>query len=37
VELVLAMEDNWGKAIPDPEAGNFKTVGDVVRYILANS
>ena len=37
VELVLALEDNWGKSIPDAEAENFRTVGDVVRYIQANS
>jgi acyl carrier protein len=37
VELVLALEDNWGKSIPDEAAENFRTVGDVVRYIQANS
>ena len=37
VELVLALEDNWGRDIPDADAANFKTMGDVVRYILANS
>jgi acyl carrier protein len=37
VELVLVLEDNWGKSIPDEEAEKLQTVGDVVRYIQANS
>lgn len=37
VELLMSIEDNLGVAVPDEEAANLKTVGDVVRYIDANS
>jgi acyl carrier protein len=33
VELVMAMEDEFGFEIPDEEAENIRTVGDAVRYI----
>ena len=33
VELVLAMEDEFGFEIPEDEAQNIRTVGDAVRYI----
>ena len=33
VELVMAMEDEFGFEIPDEEAENIKTVGDAVSYI----
>ncbi|ADC90967.1 acyl carrier protein [Mageeibacillus indolicus] len=36
VELVMAMEQEFGVSIPDEEAENIKTVGDAVDYIKAN-
>ena len=33
VELVMALEDEFGIDIPDDEVGNIKTVGDAVEYI----
>lgn len=35
VELVMAMEDEFGFEIPDEEAENIRTVGDAVQYIQA--
>jgi len=37
VELVMAMEDEFGFEIPDEEAENIKTVGDAVSYIGAHA
>lgn len=34
VELVMALEDEFGIDIPDEEVGEIKTVGDAVNYIL---
>lgn len=36
VELVMAMEDEFGFEIPDEEAESLRTVGDAVSYISAN-
>lgn len=33
VELMMALEDELETEIPDEEAENFKTVGDVVNYL----
>ncbi len=33
VELVMALEEEFGISIPDEEAENIKTVGDAVSYI----
>lgn len=33
VELVMALEDEFGIDIPDDEVNNIKTVGDAVEYI----
>ncbi|MFY9235388.1 MAG: acyl carrier protein [Fimbriimonadaceae bacterium] len=33
VELVMALEDEFGIDIPDDEVNNIKTVGDAVDYI----
>ena len=33
VELVMAMEDEFGFEIPDEEAEGLRTVGDAVTYI----
>ena len=35
VELVMAMEDEFGFEIPDAEAENIRTVGDAVTYIAS--
>ena len=37
VELVLAMEEAFGVAIPDDQAENLRTIGDAVNYVLANA
>jgi acyl carrier protein len=34
VELVMALEDEFGIDIPDEEVGEIKTVGDAVTYIV---
>ncbi|MEZ4272001.1 MAG: acyl carrier protein [Myxococcota bacterium] len=36
VELVMAMEDEFGFEIPEDEAENIRTVGDAVAYIKTN-
>lgn len=36
VDLVMSIEDEFGVEVPDEEIENFKTVGDVVRYIEEN-
>ena len=36
VELVMALEEEFGISIPDEEAENIKTVGDAVNYIANN-
>jgi acyl carrier protein len=33
VELVMALEDEFGLDIPDEEADKIKTVGDAIQYI----
>jgi len=33
VELVMAMEEEFGIEIPDEDAEKIKTVGDVINYI----
>ena len=37
VELVMALEDEFGIDIPDEEVGNIKTVGDATTYISGKS
>jgi acyl carrier protein len=37
VELVMALEEEFGISIPDEDAEGIKTVGDAVSYILANA
>jgi acyl carrier protein len=37
VELVMALEEEFGVSIPDEEAENIKNVGDAVSYIKANA
>ncbi len=36
VELVMAMEQEFGISIPDEEAERIKSVGDAVNFIKAN-
>ena len=36
VELLMAIEDEFEKTIPDEEIENLKTVGDVADYIQSN-
>ena len=33
VEIIMAIEDEFGIQVDDDDALNFKTVGDVVAYI----
>ena len=37
VELVMALEEEFGISIPDEDAESIKTVGDAVAYIQANA
>lgn len=37
VELIMALESEFDLEIPEDEAENVRTVGDVVDYIKANS
>ena len=37
VDLVMTIEDEFGLEVPDDQIENFKTVGDIVRYIDENS
>lgn len=37
VDLVMTIEDELGLEVPDDQIENFRTVGDVVRYIEENS
>ena len=36
VELIMALEDELNMEIPDEDVENFKTVGDVVKYVNDN-
>ncbi len=37
VELVMALEEEFGVSIPDEQAEGIKTVGDAVSFIEANA
>ncbi len=37
VELVMALEEEFGMEIPDEEAEKLKTVGDAIKYIEEKS
>ncbi len=37
VELVMALEQEFGVTIPDEEVEAIKTVGDAVTYIMENA
>ena len=36
VELIMALEDELDMEIPDEDAENFVTVGDVVRFVKSH-
>ena len=36
VEVILALEDEFGIEIPDEEAEHFKTIGDICKFIENN-
>lgn len=33
VEVIMALEDEFGIEIPDEEAEHFKTIGDIYKFI----
>ena len=33
VELIMALEEEFEIDIPDEDAGNIKTVGEIIKYI----
>ena len=37
VDLVMAIEDEFGVEIPEDQVENIKTVGDIVKFIEENS
>ncbi len=37
VELIMAFEEEFGGEISDEQAQNITTVGEAVKYLLANS
>ena len=37
VELIMALEDELDMEIPDEDAENFVTVGDVVKFVKSRS
>ncbi|MDU9051472.1 MAG: acyl carrier protein [Clostridioides difficile] len=36
VEIIMALEDEFGIEIPDEEAENLKCIGDICKYIEEN-
>ena len=36
VEIIMAIEEEYGIEIPDEDAKTFQTVGDLVRYVEEN-
>lgn len=36
VEIIMSLEDEFDIEIPDEEAENFKTIGDLCKYIEDN-
>ena len=36
VEVIMALEDEYGIEIPDEEAENFKCIGDICNFIEAH-
>ncbi len=36
VEMLMAIEENFGVIVPDEEIPNLKTIGDIVSYVEIN-
>ena len=36
VEIIMAIEDEYGIEIPDEDAENFQSVSDLVKFVEAN-
>ncbi|NLY46079.1 MAG: acyl carrier protein [Tissierella sp.] len=36
VEIIMALEDEFGISVPDEDAEGFKNIGDIVKYIENN-
>lgn len=36
VEIIMAIEDEFGVEIPDEEAEKFKNIGDIAAFVDAN-
>ena len=37
VDLIMTIEDEFSLEVPDDQIENFRTVGDIVKYIEANT
>ena len=37
VDLIMTIEDEFGITVPDDDAQNFKTVGDIVSFLEQNN
>ena len=37
IEMLMAFEEEFGLSIPDEDAANLKTVGDIANFIDANT
>jgi acyl carrier protein len=37
VELIMGLEEDFGIEVPDEEAENLMSVGDVIRYVEENA
>ncbi|QUH26253.1 acyl carrier protein [Serpentinicella alkaliphila] len=36
VEIIMAIEDEFGVEIPDEDAESFKNIGDICKYVEKN-
>lgn len=36
VEIIMALEDEYGVEIPDEEVEKFRDINDIIKYIEAN-
>ena len=37
VEIIMAIEEEYGIKVPDEEAEKFSTIGDIVKYVEENA
>ena len=37
VEIIMAIEEEYGIEVPDEEAEKFATIGDIVKYVEENA